>query len=56
MPKKSEKFLTRDDILAADDMAYQNVSVPEWGGSVRVRTLCGADRSRIMALQPVLPV
>lgn len=40
------KFLTAEDILGADDMPWEVVEVPEWGGSVRVRTLTGAERDR----------
>lgn len=36
--------LTRDAILAAEDLRTEEVPVPEWGGSVIVRTLRGDDR------------
>jgi len=39
-------YLTRDEILAADDLQYQDVPVPEWGGTVLVRGLTGTDRDR----------
>ena len=39
------KILNRDDILAADDLVTEEVEVPEWGGSVYVRTMTGAERS-----------
>lgn len=42
----SEKFLTRDDILTADDIEIEEIEVPEWGGKVRVRGLSGAERDR----------
>ena len=45
-----DKFLTRDDILAADDLPFTDVVVPEWGGKVRVRTLKGADRARLLEI------
>lgn len=32
-------LLTRDAILAADDLTTERVSVPEWGGTVLVRAL-----------------
>jgi len=38
------KMLGRDDILSADDFEREMVDVPEWGGSVWVRTLSGAER------------
>ena len=37
-------LLTRDQILAAQDLKTEEVKVPEWGGSVRVRSLDGAER------------
>ena len=47
---KPVKFLSRDEIMAADDLPHTDVPVPEWGGMVRVRTLRGSDRSRLMAI------
>lgn len=38
------KFLTRDQILAIQDIEIEEVQVPEWGGSVYVRGLSGAER------------
>jgi len=32
-------YLTRDDILGADDIERETVEVPEWGGEVLVRGL-----------------
>ena len=40
-------FLTRDQILAADDMPTREVAVPEWGGTVRVRTMSARDRDAL---------
>jgi hypothetical protein len=37
-------FLTRDQILEADDRKYDTVACPEWGGDVRVRSISGAQR------------
>lgn len=37
-------LLTRDDILNVDDKVYEEIEVPEWGGSVRVRGMSGTDR------------
>lgn len=39
--------LNRDAILAAIDFEVREVKVPEWGGSVYVRTLSGRDRDRL---------
>lgn len=37
-------LLTRDAILQAQDLPTEDVEVPEWGGTVRVRALTGAER------------
>ena len=37
-------MLTKDQILEAGDLKTEAVEVPEWGGSVLVRTMTGADR------------
>lgn len=42
-------LLSKADILAADDIRYEDVKIPEWGGEVRVRGLTGAQRSLIEA-------
>jgi hypothetical protein len=39
-------LLTRDAILGADDLKTEEVTVPEWGGKVRIRSLTGAERDR----------
>lgn len=39
-------LLTRDQILSADDLVTEDVECPEWGGSVRVRTLTGTARDQ----------
>ena len=36
--------LSKEDILKADDRATEEVSVPEWGGTVLVRGLSGRER------------
>jgi hypothetical protein len=36
--------LTRDNILDADDLPLEEVEVPEWGGSVYVRSMNGFER------------
>lgn len=40
------KSLQRSDILAAQDIEIEQVDVPEWGGSVFVKGLTGAERDR----------
>lgn len=37
-------MLNRDSILAASDLPTEEVPVPEWGGSVYVRTMSGTER------------
>lgn len=39
-------ILNRDSILSADDLPREEVQVPEWGGSVFVRTMNGSERDR----------
>lgn len=42
-------LLNRDQILAAQDVEYKVIDVPEWGGSVRVRSLSGSGRDQLEA-------
>ena len=35
------KYLTREKILEANDINFAEVAVPEWGGTVRIRTISG---------------
>lgn len=37
-------ILSKEAILAADDLPREKVNVPEWGGEVLVRTMSGTDR------------
>lgn len=37
-------LLTKEAILKADDMKWEDVPVPEWGGTIRVRVLTGRER------------
>ena len=39
-------LLNREAILAANDLPTKDVSVPQWGGTVRVRSLTGAERDQ----------
>ena len=36
--------LTKEQILQANDLKIETVDVPEWGGSVGVRTMTGTER------------
>ena len=42
-------MLSRDAILSAQDLKTEDVAVPEWGGSVRVRTMTGTERDAFLA-------
>jgi hypothetical protein len=49
MTRRTMTLLTREAILTAQDLAHEDVPVPEWGGTVRVRTLTGAERDALGA-------
>jgi hypothetical protein len=38
-------LLNPDDIAAADDRRWEDVEVPEWGGTVRLMSMSGTDRN-----------
>lgn len=40
----AQLLLTREQILGVEDLSYEDVDVPEWGGVVRVGMLTGAER------------
>lgn len=42
-------ILNRDQILQAKDLVTETVEVPEWGGSVLVKSLTGAERDQFEA-------
>lgn len=42
-------YLSADQILGADDLKSEDVSVPEWGGVVRVQGMTGSARDRFEA-------
>ena len=42
----SVTLLTKDAILAAQDVRFDVVSVPEWGGDVRICSMSGEQRDR----------
>ena len=46
---KNGSYLTRDAILAISDLKYEDVDIPEWGGSVRVRELTAMERNKLGA-------
>lgn len=45
----ADKVLTRDDVLNAQDSFLECVQVPEWGGSVCIKSLSGAERDEFEA-------
>ena len=46
----AKKFLNKAEILAIDDLKYEDIQVPEWGGAwVRVRTLQANERDSFEA-------
>jgi len=45
----AKKQLTKDDILSANDIYKEEIDVPEWGGTVFVKTLSGEERDKLEA-------
>jgi hypothetical protein len=41
-----DKLLSRSEILSVMDIQTEDVLVPEWGGTVRVRGLTGSERDK----------
>lgn len=37
-------LLSRDDVLGAGELRTRDVDCPEWGGTIRVREMTGAER------------
>jgi hypothetical protein len=44
------KLLNKKAILGADDLKHEDVEVPQWGGTVRVRMMTGAERDEFRTL------
>ena len=45
-----KKYLNKAEILAQDDLKYEDVQIPEWGGAfVRVRSMSASERDRFEA-------
>ena len=40
------QYLSAEQILDSNDLAYEDVEVPEWGGTVRVREMPGTERDK----------
>jgi hypothetical protein len=47
--KEIAMTLNKEQILEASDLKSVSIEVPEWGGSVLVRTMTGADRDAFEA-------
>ncbi len=47
--KKEINFLSAADILGADDIEYRDISIPQWGGDVRLKLLTAAESVRFQA-------
>ena len=47
-------FLNKDSILAADDRPIQFVEVPEWGGTIGLRTLNVHEVNQLLLARPKL--
>lgn len=43
------QYLSAEAILNADDLDIEDVDVPEWGGTVRVRGMSGIERDKFEA-------
>lgn len=37
-------LLTKEAILEANDIVYETIAVPEWGGEVRIKSFSGVER------------
>jgi len=42
-------MLTKEDILKAEDLDFEEIEIKEWGGSVRVRCMTGSERDAFEA-------
>ncbi len=48
------EYLTKEQILAIEDIKFKDLKVPEWGGTVRVRGLSGTERDAFEASNQVI--
>lgn len=44
-------LLSKAEILKADDLPTEDIEVPEWGGTVRLKTMTGEQRDEFEASQ-----
>lgn len=45
-PESNGKLLTMEEILSADDTVYEDLKIPEWGGTVRLQALTLGEREQ----------
>lgn len=45
-----EVIKNSEEILSKDDFTYEEFEVPEWGGTLRLRSLSGAQRTIVISL------
>jgi len=43
------KLLSKSAILGANDLKHEDIVVPAWGGTVRIRTMTGTERDEFRA-------
>ncbi len=48
-------YLSRSDILEAEDLQIKEIEIPEWGGTIRVRGLTGTQRDEYLSSLLVNP-
>lgn len=46
MSSDNKGMLTREQILATDNFEFDEMEIPAWGGTIRLRTMSGADRDK----------
>ena len=45
-PDQNGKYITIESLSAAEDIAHEDVDVPEWGGRVKLRQLSAGEMSK----------
>ena len=43
IPEDEQRLLTAEEILGLDDLDYKDIHIPEWKGTVRIRSLSALD-------------
>jgi hypothetical protein len=47
-------YLSKAQILDADDSGFDDVPVPEWGGTVRIKRMTGAEKDTFEASMTII--